>query len=67
MAGKVAEPVPAERSRERLSLYPSPGTRERVRRAAAVRKTSDAATGLWLLEHALAWFEGLSRDEREAV
>jgi hypothetical protein len=59
------EPKVSAPEKERLSLYPTPETAMRLRRVADIRKTSGAATGLWLLERALDWFEGLPRDERE--
>jgi len=63
-----AEPLSTgEQGQERVNLYIPVETRQRLRRAAAIRKTSEGGTGRWLLEHALDWFEGLSREEKESA
>lgn len=52
---------------DRLNLYLSAETRARLQKAADTRGTSESATAVKFLERSLDWFEGLSRDEREAV
>ncbi|MPZ13954.1 MAG: hypothetical protein GEU73_05955 [Chloroflexi bacterium] len=39
----------------------------RAYRVAEARRTTPAATIRWLLEQGLDWYEGLSRDQKEAV
>lgn len=52
---------------DRLNLYLSAEVRARLQRAADARGTSESATAVKFLERSLDWFEGLNRDEREAV
>jgi hypothetical protein len=58
---------PEAPEQERLNVYMSSETRRRIKRAASLRGTSESATAVKFLERSLDWFEGLSRDEREAV
>lgn len=54
------------RARDRqLSLYPSDELREKLRRIAAQRGTSDASTGVWLLARAVDRFLSLSPEEQD--
>lgn len=56
-----------EQAIERLNVYMPAALRPRLKRAATLRKTSESATIVLALEKWLDWFEGLSRDQREAV
>ena len=52
---------------DRLNLYLSAELRARLKRAAAIRGTSESATAVKFLERSVEWFESLSREDREAV
>jgi hypothetical protein len=52
---------------ERFNFYLSPELRDRLRRAAAVRQTTEGMTLRWLLERSLQWFESLPPPEQQAL
>lgn len=60
-------PEVRDSEQERLNVYMPAELRKRLKRAAVVRGTSESATAVKFLERSLEWFEGLARDEREAV
>lgn len=53
--------------KDRLNVYMDGGTRTRIRRVSATRGGSESQNAVWLLQRALDWWEGLSREQREAV
>ena len=63
----AVEAPQAETNSERLNFYLSPSLRTRLAAVALIRRTTEAPTVRWLLERALDQFEGLSREEREAL
>lgn len=64
----MLETAPATETESRpLNVRLPDEMRIRLRSAATVRGTTDAATLRWLLNHALEWWEGLSREERMKV
>lgn len=62
--------VVAERPRQdkqAVLLNLDPDLKAAIKRIAAVRHTSMASTAVWLLTRGVDWFEGLGREQREAV
>lgn len=55
------------RIQERYNVFLPAELRERVKRVAEARMCSEAAAIRWLISRSLDWWEGLARDEREAV
>jgi hypothetical protein len=60
-------PEVKEEEQDRLNVYMPAVLRKRLKNAADKRGTSESATAVKFLERSLDWFEGLSRDESDAV
>lgn len=54
-------------SKVQISLYIDAELKAQVQRIAKIRGTSEAATLRFILQRGADWFDGLSRDQREAM
>lgn len=52
---------------ERVNLYLPAALRNRLKKAATKRGTSESQTAVKFLERSLDWFEGLTDDEQVAL
>ena len=55
------------KDKQAILLNLEPDLKAAIKRIAAVRHTSMASTAVWLLTRGADWFEGLSREQREAI
>lgn len=63
---ETKEEVKRDRTRDMLITL-EPGMKESLQRIAALRRTSVRGSTVWLLAHAIEWYEGLSREQRASA